>query len=687
LPYGYRLPTDLPAESRNKSSTSSAKVHTLFAGLKVGDMADIFLSYNREDQAVARRYAEAFEASGLSVWWDTTLRVGEAYDEVTEAALRGAKAVVVLWSSRSVVSRWVRSEATLANRANTLAPVMIEPCDRPIMFELTQTADLIHWQGNTDDDVWRSFIGQVRQFIGDERVFDVSPTPTGKQVKALLPRETLLAVMAFDNLSNDPELSYFSDGVSEEILYTVARAKGLRVIGKASSFQFRGSDKTTRNVAEALGATHMLDGSVRRSGDHIRISAELVDTASLETLWSHRFDRALTDIFALQDEIAAAIAEALDRHFSPDRAPQQVNPEAYDYYLQARATFSQDLSWAAQQKCIELLEKAIEADPNFADAWGALAIYRRGSGAIAAARHALNINPNCSTSHAALALNCPPFARHAEKLRYAERAYELAPDDQLVSGVYMSALMSLGYLEKACAVALANYQRNPLSPQVAGGLALAYRYAGRQREAIAVCEQAIKDFPQAEYPKYARGVIAIFDADVERAAARDDEVSAAGALSSLAALVGFMRAVAALEPEARSVTVDQMLRRKYPKSFLVDISLAGAVGEVEKGIEYLVSTIDEGRPLEFIGENDGRDPTGGAVTLGLFMPNFGFLRRDRRFAQVCVQLGLYEGWQELGRWPDCTVEIAPIYDLSAECAKLASKLPRYTAKSKAEMAK
>lgn len=649
-------------------------------------MADIFLSYNREDQAVARCYAEAFETCGLSVWWDTTLRVGEAYDEVTEAALRGAKAVVVLWSPRSVVSRWVRSEATLANRANTLVPVMIERCDRPIMFELTQTADLIHWQGNTDDDAWRSFIGQVRQFIGDERVFDASPVPTGKPAKAPVPRETLLAVMAFDNLSNDLELSYFSDGVSEEILYTVARTKGLRVIGKASSFQFRGTDKTTRNVAEALGATHMLDGSVRRSGDHIRISAELVDTASLETLWSQRFDRALTDIFALQDEIAAAIAEALDRHFSPDRAPQQVNPEAYDYYLQARAIFSQDLSWEAQQKCINLLEKAIEADPNFADAWGALAIYRRGSGAIAAAMHALNINPNCSTSHAALALNCPPFARHAEKLRYAERAYELAPDDQLVSGVYMSALMSLGYLEKACTVALANYQLNPLSPQVAGGLALAYRYAGRNREALAVCEQAIKDFPQAEYPKYARGVIAIFDADVERAAARDDEVSAAGAVSSLGALVSFMRAVAALEPEARSVTVDQMLRRKYPRSFLVDISLAGAVGEAEKGIEHLVATIAEDRTLEFIGENDGRDPTGGAVTLGLFMPNFGFLRRDRRFAWVCVQLGLYEGWTELGRWPDCAAELAPVYDLHAECAKLTATLPRYTVQSNTETA-
>ena len=88
---------------------------------------DIFLSYNREDQAVARRYAEAFEAEGFSVWWDATLRSGEAYDEVTEAALKSAKAVV-LWSPRSVVSRWVRAEATIADRCKTLVPVTIEAC-------------------------------------------------------------------------------------------------------------------------------------------------------------------------------------------------------------------------------------------------------------------------------------------------------------------------------------------------------------------------------------------------------------------------------------------------------------------------------------------------------------------------------------------------------------------------------
>jgi len=189
---------------------------------------DIFLSYNREDAATARVFADAFAEAGLEVWWDAALRSGESYDEVTEAALREARAVVVLWSPRSVVSRWVRAEATVADRNGTMVPVTVDACERPIMFELTQTADLIHWQGDTGDTAWQAFVDQVRHFVGGERDLDLSVVPAGKQPP--MARETLLAVLAFDNLSNDPELSYFSDGVSEEILYTVARTKGLRVL-------------------------------------------------------------------------------------------------------------------------------------------------------------------------------------------------------------------------------------------------------------------------------------------------------------------------------------------------------------------------------------------------------------------------------------------------------------------------
>lgn len=129
-------------------------------------MQDIFLSYNRDDQEAADMFVRAFEAAGLSVWWDVDLRAGQVYDEVTEKALRDAKAVVVLWSRKSVASRWVRAEATLAQRAGTFVPCMIEPCERPIMFELTQTPDLTHWLGDLADPAWQAFAGHVRDFLG-----------------------------------------------------------------------------------------------------------------------------------------------------------------------------------------------------------------------------------------------------------------------------------------------------------------------------------------------------------------------------------------------------------------------------------------------------------------------------------------------------------------------------------------
>jgi eukaryotic-like serine/threonine-protein kinase len=143
-------------------------------------LTDVFVSYSREDQEVARRFAENFASEGLSVWWDQALNPGEAFDQVTELALEEARAVVVLWSKHSVNSRWVRAEATQASANNRLLPVMIEPCRRPIMFELTHTADLSGWDGNAEDPAWLTFSASVRRFV--ER-----RGPVGSAVPAVAP--------------------------------------------------------------------------------------------------------------------------------------------------------------------------------------------------------------------------------------------------------------------------------------------------------------------------------------------------------------------------------------------------------------------------------------------------------------------------------------------------------------------
>lgn len=127
---------------------------------------DIFISYCRQDRPSARIFAEAFAEEGFNVWWDAVMHSGETFDEVIERNLRASKSVVVLWSPRSVASRWVRAEATQADRANKLVPVIIEPCERPIIFELTHTADLPEWTGDRSDPSWQSLVKDLRRLIG-----------------------------------------------------------------------------------------------------------------------------------------------------------------------------------------------------------------------------------------------------------------------------------------------------------------------------------------------------------------------------------------------------------------------------------------------------------------------------------------------------------------------------------------
>lgn len=138
---------------------------------------DIFISYCRDERSAARHFADCFAREGFKVWWDAVLRSGQTFDEVIERELRAAKAVVVLWSPRSVSSRWVRAEATLADRGNKLVPVIIEPCTLPIIFELTQAADLSKWDGDTGDANWQMLVSDLRRMTGDEIDAHHAPAP------------------------------------------------------------------------------------------------------------------------------------------------------------------------------------------------------------------------------------------------------------------------------------------------------------------------------------------------------------------------------------------------------------------------------------------------------------------------------------------------------------------------------
>lgn len=139
-------------------------------------MSDVFLSYKSDDRAFATRVAEGLIAEGVSVWWDPDLRGGDTYDQIIEERLRAAKCAVVLWSAKSAASRWVRAEATVADRRGTLLPVMSEACERPLQFELVQSEDLIGWKGDRADPRWQKFVARVREKVGEASAAPSAPS-------------------------------------------------------------------------------------------------------------------------------------------------------------------------------------------------------------------------------------------------------------------------------------------------------------------------------------------------------------------------------------------------------------------------------------------------------------------------------------------------------------------------------
>ncbi|MDX1569856.1 MAG: hypothetical protein R3200_05170 [Xanthomonadales bacterium] len=236
---------------------------------------------------------------------------------------------------------------------------------------------------------------------------------------AFEPDPNSVAVLPFVNMSPDPDNEYFSDGISEELLNLLVRIEELRVPSRTSSFAFKGRNTDIREIARTLDVAHVLEGSVRKAGDKVRITAQLIDVRNDRHVWSDTYDRELTDIFAIQDEIAEAIIESLQVALGTTQpAPKRVQPEnfeAYDLYLQGLHLFRQ--RGDALLEAEKLLRQAVESDPKFAYAWATLAltysvqpyyvdVSREEAGRLSrdAARRALELDADLADAKAVLAL-------------------------------------------------------------------------------------------------------------------------------------------------------------------------------------------------------------------------------------------------------------------------------------------
>jgi TolB-like protein len=331
---------------------------------------DIFLSYNREDLAVTRIYAAALTAGGFSVWWDQTLKSGDTYDEVTEGALRSAKAVVVLWTPRSVASRWVRAEATLGQRQNTLLPVMVEPCERPVMFELTQTADMIGWQGNADDPAWCALVEDIRRFA-DKPVPETVEQSVPAMPALALPKKPSVAVLPFASIGGGEDDDYFADGMAVEIVSALSRFQSLFVISSGSTLSYRGDSRGPTEIARELGVRYILQGNVRKAGKQVRIAVELLDEVTLAPIWTNRFDGSLDDIFELQDSVSHAVASQIEPSITASevrRAALKPSPSnnVYDLYLRGIKAYWDVWTKDTLALAADRFERAAALDPEFA---------------------------------------------------------------------------------------------------------------------------------------------------------------------------------------------------------------------------------------------------------------------------------------------------------------------------------
>ena len=276
-----------------------------------------------------------------------------------------------------------------------------------------------------------------------------------------------IAVLPFANLTGDPGKEYFSDGMAEEMIHTLAHVPGLRVPARTSSFAYKGRNVDVRQIARDLGVGAVLEGSVRSAGERIRVTAQLVDGNTGYHMWSQSYDRKFTDLFKLQEELATAIVQALRVHMHAElpsivsQAPPTQDLEAYELYLQARSLIVR-LSAENLRTARELLQKAIARDPQFARAFALIGTAHINSfisglssdpqelvKAEQAARHALALDPDLVQAHATLASVNANRGNWLAARRDFEAALSLNTEDPRIYSSYALILMNVGHLREA----------------------------------------------------------------------------------------------------------------------------------------------------------------------------------------------------------------------------------------------
>jgi TolB-like protein/Tfp pilus assembly protein PilF len=507
----------------------------------------VFLSYASEDGEAAARICDALRAAGIEVWLDQSqLRGGDAWDASIRKQIRACALFIPLISANAHARAegYFRLEWKLAvDRSHLIAPD--QPFLLPVVIDETPQTDEripdrfreLQWSRLPAGETPPAFVERVSRLLSVVPAPLAAARPPAAAAPAAVPRrarenahETAeaaasvvatkpsIVVLPFSNMSGDLEQEYFSDGITEDIITDLSKVSGLAVIARNTAFTYKGKPVKVQEVSRELGVRFVLEGSVRKAGSRVRVTGQLVNGKDGAHVWADRYDRDLTDIFAIQDDIAHAIVEQLKVRLLPQerksiaQAPTD-NVEAYTYYLRGRQ-FLHRRSRSYIQLARHMFTKAVELDPKYARAYAGIAdcdsfLYVHYSvdvgidKILATSARALELDAGLAEAHASHGLALSLARRTEEATTEFEQAIRLDPNSFESHYFYARACFSQGDLERAAAlferaaeVKPDDYQANALLPQVYRSLHRDSEIEGVARKAVEKAEQELTLHPE-----------------------------------------------------------------------------------------------------------------------------------------------------------------------------------------------
>jgi adenylate cyclase len=508
----------------------------------------VFLSYASEDAEAAARICTSLRNAGIAVWFDKNeLRGGAAWDSAIRKRIKTCALFIAIISgnSRARVEGYFRLEWKLAvDRSHLMAAE--KAFLLPVVIDGTPESDArvpdkfheVQWTWLSGGETPPAFVEQVAHLLTlGEHVLPAGAAPAvtattevargprrsiAPAVQSPLPvqnpcSEQSIAVLPFVDMSQNKDQEYFSDGLAEELIGLLTRVPELRVPARTSCFYFKGKQATITEIAQALNVAHVLEGSVRKSGNTIRIAAQLIRADTGFHLWSQTYDRTLDDIFKVQDEIAGSVVRALcDALLRLPARTASLNPEAYQLYLRGHFHWNRR-SPEEFRKAIRFFQQAIAVDPNYATAFTGLAdcysllpIYDRLSSATetmpqarAAILRALAIDDNLAEAHASWGLILAIFDfEWAAAERQYQRAIELNPNSPVPHQWYGELLVNTGRFDAGLAQGRHAVDLDPLSQVANLALGIQLNSARRYDEAIAQLQKTLtlgRNFADTNY--------------------------------------------------------------------------------------------------------------------------------------------------------------------------------------------